>query len=93
MKLRLETAQLMLWRAAWEADQGISNMANAAATKLHLSEAYLASSVDAMRIFGGKGYLEESGVERATRDALGGITYGGTSDIQRQIIASELIRQ
>ena len=93
MKLRLETAQLMLWRAAWEADQGISNMANAAATKLHLSEAYLASSVDAMRIFGGKGYLEESGAERATRDALGGITYGGTSDIQRQIIASELIRQ
>lgn len=93
MKLRLETAQLMLWRAAWEADNNISNFSRAAATKLHLSEAYLASSTDAMRTFGARGYLEDAITARAVRDALGGISYGGTSDIQRMIISSALIRK
>ncbi len=92
MKLRLETAQLMLWRAAWEADQGAWDMARAAATKLHISEAYLASAMDAMRNFGARGYMEDAEIARNMRDALGGITYGGTSDIQRQIISAALIR-
>jgi len=45
-----------------------------------------------MRTFGAKGYLDGSEAERNVRDALGGITYGGTSDIQRQIIAAGLTR-
>ena len=92
MKLRLETAQLMLLKAAWEADEGQFDMASAAATKLHISETCLANAEDAMRIMGAAGYLEDSDVARAMRDALGGITYGGTSDIQRQIISADLTR-
>ena len=90
MKTRYETSRLLLRKAAWEADQGIKDAGFAAMTKLHISEAYLASSMDAVRTFGGKGYMQSEGVERALRDAVGGVIYGGTSDIQRQIIAKHL---
>jgi alkylation response protein AidB-like acyl-CoA dehydrogenase len=45
------------------------------------------SGMDAIRIHGGVGYLSETGVERDLRDAVGGVLYAGTSDIQRNIIA------
>jgi alkylation response protein AidB-like acyl-CoA dehydrogenase len=62
-------------------------MMEAALLKLHLSEGFVASGLDAIRIHGGSGYLSETGVERDLRDAIGGILYAGTSDIQRNIIA------
>jgi hypothetical protein len=43
--------------------------------------------MDAIRIHGGDGYLSETGVERDLRDAIGGVIYAGTSDIQRNIVA------
>ena len=89
MRMRYETARLMLQKAAWDADRGMRDPAAAALVKLHISEAYLASGIDAMRNFGGRGYLEETGIERPVRDALGAVTYGGTSDILRQIIAAK----
>ena len=55
--------------------------------KLHLSESFIDSSLDAVRTFGGRGYLSEHEVERDLRDAVGGILYAGTSDIQRNLIA------
>lgn len=58
--------------------------------KLSLTEAWLASSLDAMRVQGARGYVEEFEVERELRDAAGGVIYGGTSDIQRNIIAGHL---
>ena len=90
MKLRLETAQLLLYKTAWMLSEGKSVALEAAVAKLHLSEAFVASSLDAIRIFGGKGYLAETGVERDLRDAIGGVIYSGTSDIQRQVIAKLL---
>jgi alkylation response protein AidB-like acyl-CoA dehydrogenase len=90
MKLRLETAQLLLFKAAWLKSNGRPCALEAALAKLHLSEAFVASSLDAVRIHGGRGYLSEHGVERDLRDAVGGIIYSGTSDIQRQIIAQLL---
>jgi alkylation response protein AidB-like acyl-CoA dehydrogenase len=57
---------------------------------LYLSEAFLQSSMDAIRTFGGYGYLPEYGVEGDVRDAIGGTLYSGSSDIQRNIIASQL---
>jgi len=62
----------------------------AAMTKLYLSESFMQSSMDAIRTFGGYGYLPECGVESDMRDAIGGALYSGTSDIQRNIIASQL---
>ncbi|NWG13810.1 MAG: acyl-CoA dehydrogenase family protein [Acidobacteria bacterium] len=87
MKVRLETARLLLYRVAWLKSQGKSTPMDAAIAKLYLSEAFLQSGMDAMRTYGGWGYTTEFGVERDLRDALGGIFYSGTSDIQRNIIA------
>ena len=55
--------------------------------KLYLSEMFVESSLDAIRLHGAKGYVTEFGVERDLRDSVGGLIYSGTSDIQRNIIA------
>lgn len=87
MRLRYETAWLMQMRAAWQMDSGESDPMRAALTKLHISEAFLASSLDAVRTLGGQGFGFDADVARDLRDATGGVIYGGTSDIQRSIIA------
>ncbi len=90
MKLRLETSRLLLYKVAWLKKMGKSAMMEAALLKLHLSESFVASSLDAIRTYGGNGYLPEFDVERDLRDAVGGVLYAGTSDIQRNIIAKLL---
>lgn len=87
MKLRLETSRLLLYKVAWLKQEGKSAMKEAALLKLHLSESFIASSLDAIRSHGGIGYVTDYGVERDLRDAVGGVLYAGTSDIQRNIIA------
>jgi alkylation response protein AidB-like acyl-CoA dehydrogenase len=87
MKLRLETSRLLLYKVAWLKKMGKPAMLEAALLKLHLSESFVASSLDAIRNTGGNGYLVDYGIERDLRDAIGGILYAGTSDIQRNIIA------
>ena len=87
MKLRLETARLLTYKVAWLKSVGQSVMLDAAIAKLYLSECYVESSLDAIRVYGGYGYMTEYEVERDLRDAIGGTLYGGTSDIQRNIIA------
>ena len=90
MKLRLETARLMLYKTAWLKQVGKPAMLEAALLKLCLSEAFVSSSMDAIRVHGGRGYVSEYGVERDLRDAMGGTIYAGTSDIQRNIVAKLL---
>ena len=90
MKLRLETSRLLLYKVAWLKHQGKSAIMESALLKLHLSENFVFSSLDALRNHGGIGYLSENGIERNLRDALGGVIYAGTSDIQRNIIAELL---
>ncbi|MBK8900843.1 MAG: acyl-CoA dehydrogenase family protein [Anaerolineaceae bacterium] len=87
MKVRLETARLMLYKVAWLKKIGKSAVMEAAVAKLYLSECYVQSSMDAIRTLGGYGYMTEFEVERDLRDAVGGTIYSGTSDIQRMIIA------
>lgn len=90
MRVRLETARLLLYKTAWKFDQGESALLESSMLKLHISESFLESSVDSMRIHGGYSYIEGHTAGRDTRDALGGILYAGTSDIQRNIIAGLL---
>lgn len=90
MKLRLETSRLLLYRTVWKKSAGQSALLDAALLKLQLSESFLASSMDAIRNQGGTAYLTEYGMERDLRDAVGGVLYAGTSDIQRNIIAKLL---
>jgi alkylation response protein AidB-like acyl-CoA dehydrogenase len=87
MKVRLDTARLLLYKLAWMKHHSQTAAVEAAVTKLYLSECFVSSSLDAMRTYGGSGYLSERGVERDLRDALGGVIYAGTSDIQRNVIA------
>jgi alkylation response protein AidB-like acyl-CoA dehydrogenase len=87
MKVRLETARLLLYKVAWLKQADEPAIMEAALAKLYLSECFVQSSLDAIRTFGGYGYTTEFEVERDLRDAIGGTLYSGTSDIQRVIIA------
>ncbi|MEM8679022.1 MAG: acyl-CoA dehydrogenase family protein [Planctomycetota bacterium] len=90
MRVRLETARLFVRQAAWKLDQGQRVPLEAAMAKLVVSEAFTENSIEAIRAHGGKGYLSDCGVDRDLRDALGGVIYSGTSDIQRNLIAALL---
>ena len=90
MKTRLEIAKLLLSKMAWLKQNDMPGMLDGAILKLFLSESYVESSLDTIRVFGGSGYLTETGIERGLRDAIGGVIYAGTSDIQKNIIASHL---
>jgi alkylation response protein AidB-like acyl-CoA dehydrogenase len=87
MKLRLESGRLLLYRACTEIDAGQDPSLWTAMAKLAVSEAAIATALDAARIFGARGYLKEHGIEQAVRDAMPATTFSGTSDIQRQLIA------
>lgn len=87
MKLRLETARLLIYKVAWLKQQGKPAAQEAALAKLYLGESFLQSSLDAVRVHGGYGYMTEFEVERDLRDSVGGTIYSGTSDIQRAIVA------
>jgi alkylation response protein AidB-like acyl-CoA dehydrogenase len=87
MQVRLETARLLLYKVAWLKQAGKLAVMESAMAKLYLSECFVQSSLDAIRIHGGYGYMTEFEVERDLRDAIGGTLYSGTSDIQRNIIA------
>ncbi len=90
MKLRLESARLLLFRACWGMDQGEPGQLNIALSKLAISEGALASSIDAIRVFGGKGCLDAFGIESMLRDSIGTTIFSGTTDMQHEIIAREL---
>ena len=87
MRVRLELAELVLHKVAWLKSQGKRAQLESAIAKLYVSESYLASSLDAVQIHGGYGFMSEYELDRDVRDALGGRIYSGTSEIQRNIIA------
>lgn len=89
MYVRLVGARHHVYRVAEAKASGRRAPLEAAAAKLAVAEAFFASSEDALRIFGAAGYVEGA-VERDFRDSIGGTIWGGTSDIQRNIIARML---
>jgi alkylation response protein AidB-like acyl-CoA dehydrogenase len=90
MKVRLETARLLLYRLGWLKGRGRTSPLESAMVKLYLSECFVHSSLDALQIHGGYGYMAEFEVERDVRDALGSRLYSGTSEMQRNIVARYL---
>lgn len=90
MKVRLDTCRPLVYRIGWLKARGQSAVMEAAIAKLYLSDCYVKSSLDAIQIFGGYGYMTEQQVERDLRDAVGSTLYSGTSEIQRNIIAKSL---
>jgi len=90
MKVRLESARLLVYRLGWEWDRGGGKAIDASMVKLVLSESWVQNSLDAMALHGAYGYMSEGQIEREVRDALASRIYSGTSDIQRNIIASQM---
>ena len=90
MKVRLETSRALVGRIGELKDQNRPAMLESAMAKLHVSQSFVQSSLDAVQIFGGYGYMTEQQVERDLRDAVGSSLYSGTSEIQRNIIARGL---
>lgn len=90
MRLRLESARLLLYRACWEMDQGGPARLPVALSKLAASEGAVASALDAVRIFGARGYLAADGIEAELRDAVPSVLFSGTSEIQKELVAREL---
>lgn len=87
MKVRLDAARPLVRRIGVLKDQGRAAMLEAAVAKLYVSEAAVASGLDAMQIHGAEGYLSETGIDMELRDALGSRIYSGTNEMQRVMIA------
>jgi alkylation response protein AidB-like acyl-CoA dehydrogenase len=90
MKVRLETARLILYKVAWLKKRQDGAGMEAAIAKLYLSESLVKSCLDAIQIHGGYGYTTEYELERDLRDSMGSTLYSGTTEIQKNIIAHYL---
>jgi len=92
MATEIEAAKLMVYHAAWLKDQGEDFTKQAAMAKLFASEVAMKSTIEAIQVFGGYGYVKENDVERFFRDAKILEIGEGTSEIQRIIIVREILK-
>lgn len=90
MKLRLESARMLVYRACWLLDQGREAMAEISLAKIAVSEAAIQSGLDSIQIHGGLGVISETGIDEPLRDALPATVVSGTSEMQRDIVAARL---
>ncbi len=92
MAIKIEAARLLVWQAAWMADQGLRNSYQSAIAKCFAADSAMEIATDAVQIFGGYGYMKEYPVEKYMRDAKLLQLYEGTNEIQRLVISRWLLR-
>ncbi|MDC4227689.1 MAG: acyl-CoA dehydrogenase [Candidatus Manganitrophus sp.] len=92
MKTEIDAARLLTHRAAWSRHQGRPVTAIAAEAKLYASEMANRVAYKAVQIFGGYGFIKDFPVERFYRDARITTLYEGTSEVQRMVIARQLLQ-
>ena len=92
MATRLDAAQLLVYRAAWMKDQGQKTTLESSMAKLYASEIGVYVADRALQIFGGYGYVKDFPVEKFYRDMKLCTIGEGTSEIQRLVIARELLK-
>ena len=90
MQIGVTTSREQLYRTADKIQRKENATIDLAIAKLITSEANVQSALNAVQIFGGKGYLVEYGIEKELRNSIAGTIYSGTSEIQRNKIASML---
>ncbi|GAB3439452.1 acyl-CoA dehydrogenase family protein [Actinophytocola sediminis] len=90
MKIKLETARKWLYDTGERLMAGENVTVDLAIAKLLTSESNLESSLSAVQIFGGHGYMAEHGLEKDVRNSVAGTIYSGTTEIQYNRIASML---
>jgi len=91
MATEIDAARLLVYRAAWRKEQGLSHTEEGAKAKLFASETARRVTGEAIQILGGYGYTKEFPVERYYRDAKITEIYEGTSEIQRLVIARSIL--
>lgn len=92
MATKVESARLLVYRAAYLKDQGLPYAKEAAMAKLYASDSAMSVTTDAVQIFGGYGFSREYPVERLMRNAKITQIYEGTNQVQRIVISSALLR-
>jgi alkylation response protein AidB-like acyl-CoA dehydrogenase len=92
MATELDAARLLVWRAAWMQDQGQRTTEESSIAKYYAARATVRACNAAVQIHGGYGYTREFPVERYLRDAKLAEIGEGTNEVQKMVIARELLR-
>jgi alkylation response protein AidB-like acyl-CoA dehydrogenase len=92
MAIKVEAARMLVWQAANLHDQGCRNTKESAIAKCFAGDTAMQVSTDAVQVLGGYGYMKDYPVEKYMRDAKLHQIYEGTNQIQRLVIANELLR-
>jgi len=88
----VHAARLLVWHAAWAIDQGSRGTLESSIAKCFASDAAMRVADEAIQVFGGYGYMRDYPVEKLLRDAKLAQIYEGSNEIQRIVIARELLR-
>lgn len=91
MAIRINATRLLVHKAAWSLDKGIRDPLTSSCAKAYGADAAMQSATDAVQVFGGNGYVKEYPVEKLMRDAKILQIYEGTAQIQRIVIAKQLL--
>lgn len=92
MATRIEAARLLCLKAAYEKDQGLDYTVSSSMAKVFASETAMWTTVEAVQVHGGYGYVKEYHVERLMRDAKITQLYEGTSEVQRIVISRSILK-
>ncbi len=91
MAIRIHATRLLVYKAAWALDKGLRDPLTSSLAKAYGADSAMLSALDAVQIFGGNGYVKEYPVEKLMRDAKILQIYEGTAQIQRLVIARQLL--
>ena len=92
MATEIDAARLLIYKAAWTKDQGNDYTLESSIAKVFASEVAMKTTVEAVQIHGGYGFVKEYHVERLMRDAKITQIYEGTSEIQRIVISRSILK-
>ena len=92
MATGVEAARLLSWQAAWMSDEGLHSSKQSAMAKCFAADTAMRVTTDAVQLFGGYGYMRDQPVEKLMRDAKLLQIYEGTNQIQRMVIARNVLK-
>lgn len=93
MHTQIEAARHLVYKSAWDKDQGNDYDLSSAMAKLYASQVAMETTVEAVQIHGGNGFVKDYHVERLMRDAKITQIYEGTSEIQKIVISRKILRE
>ncbi|WP_026811178.1 acyl-CoA dehydrogenase [Arenibacter latericius] len=92
MHTQIQAARHLVYKAAWDKDQGNNYDISGAMAKLYASQVAMDTSIEAVQIHGGNGFVKDYHVERMMRDAKITQIYEGTSEIQKIVVSRSILR-